>query len=55
MTRKADVHKCPHCGCIVSVLKGGEGHLKCCDKAMVEVTPDEAKKLSYGLARPGAP
>jgi len=55
MTKKADVHKCPDCGCIVSVMKGGEGDLTCCNKKMVVVTPDEAKKLSFGLARPGAP
>jgi desulfoferrodoxin-like iron-binding protein len=55
MTEKADVYKCDACGCIVNVLKGGEGDLNCCDKKMREVTPDEAKKLSFGLARPGAP
>jgi desulfoferrodoxin-like iron-binding protein len=55
MTRKADVHKCEACGCIISVLKGGDGDLTCCGKKMREVTPDEAKKLSFGLARPGAP
>lgn len=55
MTRKAGVHKCTECGCIVSVLKGGDGDLNCCGKKMREVTPDEAKKLSFGLARPGAP
>ena len=55
MTRRADVHKCQECGCIVSVLKGGDGDLICCGKKMREVTPDEAKKLSFGLARPGAP
>jgi desulfoferrodoxin-like iron-binding protein len=55
MTRKSDVHKCEQCGCIVSVLKGGDGDLTCCGKQMREVTPDEAKKLSFGLARPGAP
>jgi len=55
MTQKADVHKCTECGCIVSVLKGGDGDLTCCGKKMKIVTPDEAKKLSYDLSRPGAP
>lgn len=55
MTRKAGVHKCAACGCIVSVLKGGDGDLTCCGEKMREVTPDEAKKLSFGLSRPGAP
>lgn len=55
MTEKADVHKCQDCGCIVTVMKGGTGNLSCCGKKMLVVTPDEAKKLSFGMARPGAP
>lgn len=55
MSKKADVHKCQDCGCIVTVLKEGKGDLNCCGKAMLVVTPDEAKKLSFDLARPGAP
>ena len=55
MTAKADVYKCEACGCIVNVMKGGKGDLSCCDKQLREVTPDEAKKLSFDLARPGAP
>lgn len=55
MIKKADVHKCQDCGCIVTVLKGGEGKLDCCGKKMLVVTPKEAKKLSFGMVRPGAP
>ena len=55
MTEKADVFKCRECGCIVTVLKGGKGSLDCCGKPMMVVTPDEAKKLSFDLALPGAP
>jgi desulfoferrodoxin-like iron-binding protein len=55
MSKKADVFKCLECGCIVNVMKDGKGNLDCCGKPMLVVTPDEAKKLSFGLARPGAP
>ena len=55
MTRKSDVYKCNACGCIVAVLKDGEGDLNCCDNKMQEVTPDDAKKLTHAMARPGAP
>jgi desulfoferrodoxin-like iron-binding protein len=55
MTHKSAVHKCKKCGCIVSVLKGGDGNLDCCGEPMLVVTPDEAKKLTHGMGRPGAP
>ena len=55
MTKKSEVHKCEKCGCLVAVIKGGDGELTCCGTPMVEVTPDDAKKLIHGLARPGAP
>ena len=55
MTNKSAVHKCKKCGCIVTVLKGGEGSLDCCGDRMLEVTPDEAKRLTHGMVRPGAP
>jgi desulfoferrodoxin-like iron-binding protein len=55
MTRKSDVYKCDECGCIVTVLKDGEGDLNCCEHKMLEVTPDEARKLTHAMARPGAP
>ena len=54
-TQESAVYKCDQCGCIVSVLKGGDGDLVCCGQNMREVTPDEAKKLSHDLSRPGAP
>jgi desulfoferrodoxin-like iron-binding protein len=55
MTRKSDVYKCGECGCIVAVLKDGEGDLNCCEHKMLEVTPNEARKLTRDMARPGAP
>ncbi len=55
MSKKSDVHKCEKCGCIVAVLTGGEGDLVCCDRQMNKVTPDEAKKLTHGMGRPGTP
>ena len=55
MTEKREVYKCKKCGAIVAVLKGGEGDLSCCDTKMIEVTPDESKKFSFDLSRPGAP
>ena len=55
MTEKSDVFKCELCGSIIAVLKGGQGDLKCCDKAMSNVTPDEAKRFIYDWSRPGAP
>ena len=55
MTKKSDVYKCSNCGCIIAVITGGEGNLKCCDQLMTEVTPDEAKKFIYDMTRPGTP
>jgi superoxide reductase len=55
MPERSDVYKCTACGSIVAVLKGGEGELKCCEKPMVDVTPDEAKRIIYDWWRPGAP
>ena len=55
MTRKSDVYKCDECGCIVAVLKDGQGDLNCCEQKMMEVTPDDAKRLTHAMARPGAP
>lgn len=55
MTTKSQVYKCTACGAIVAVVVGGKGELVCCDQKMVEVTPDEAKKLMHGMTRPGSP
>lgn len=55
MTTKSQVYKCKSCGCIVAVITGGKGDLTCCDEKMNEVTPDKAKKLIHGMARPGTP
>lgn len=55
MTKKGQVFKCDKCGNIAAILKAGEGELVCCGETMREVTPDEAKSLSYDLSSPGAP
>ena len=54
---KSTVHRCDNCGAIITVLKAGEGSLNCCDKTMVNVTPDEAKRVfqTHGMTRPGTP
>lgn len=55
--QNSTVHKCKECETIVSVLKAGKGELTCCGKKMVNVTPEEAKRLfqTHGMTRPGAP
>ena len=55
MGEKNNVFKCLKCGKIVAVLQDGDGELVCCGEKMVNVTPDEGKKLIYDLQRPGAP
>ena len=55
MSKKSDVFKCPECKHIVAVLQSGKGELQCCGKTMVNVTPDEAKRLLHDMQRPGAP
>jgi superoxide reductase len=55
MTEKSEVFKCEACGAIVAVINGGKGELTCCQQKMTEVTPDKARKLIYGMARPGTP
>ena len=54
---KSAVHKCENCGAIISVLKPGKGELNCCGRMMINVTPDEAKRVfqSHGMTRPGTP
>ncbi len=54
---KSDVYKCENCETIITILKGGEGELSCCEKKMMNVTPDEGKRLmqQFGMTRPGAP
>ena len=54
---KKEVHKCSKCNIIVAVLQGGESAtgLTCCGSKMIEVTPDEAKSMTYGMWEPGSP
>ena len=56
---KSQVYKCSNCQVLVAVLsKGkGKGELSCCGKAMLNVTPSEAKRIAkqYGMAAPGTP
>jgi superoxide reductase len=55
MAKKGQVFKCDKCGNIAAILQGGAGELVCCGETMREVTPNEAKSLSFDLSRPGAP
>ncbi len=55
MTEKTQVFKCKQCGSIIAVLKGGEGKFSCCNEEMVDVTPDEAKRLIHDMQEPGTP
>jgi desulfoferrodoxin-like iron-binding protein len=55
MSKKADVFKCESCEMIVTILKVGKGPLNCCGNAMKEVTPDEAKRWTFGMQHPGGP
>jgi desulfoferrodoxin-like iron-binding protein len=55
MAEKHEVFKCTKCGQIIAILQGGEGTLICCEEEMINVTPDEGKKLIHDLQRPGAP
>lgn len=54
---KQEVYKCGKCNIIVAVLQGGESEtgLTCCDSKMIEVTPDDAKAMTFGMWEPGAP
>jgi hypothetical protein len=33
----------------------GKGDLHCCGQKMIDVTPSEAKRFTFGVARPGSP
>lgn len=55
MPDKGQVFKCESCELIVTVIKKGKGKPNCCDHEMAEVTPSDAKKLTFDLSRPGAP
>lgn len=54
---KREVYKCNSCKTIVAVLQGGESEtgLSCCGSKMAEVTPNEAKAMTYGMWEPGTP
>jgi hypothetical protein len=55
--KKKQVFKCPECNTIIAVLQGGQSKtgLLCCESKMAEVTPDEAKSLTFGMWEPGTP
>jgi desulfoferrodoxin-like iron-binding protein len=59
MTKRSNVYKCAECRTIIAVLQEseveGKGKLSCCSHEMINVTPDEAKRITYGLGNPGAP
>lgn len=56
---KSQVFKCNKCQVLVAVLSEGDGkgELSCCGQKMMNVTPDEAKRISkqFGMAVPGTP
>jgi desulfoferrodoxin-like iron-binding protein len=56
---KSQVFKCSQCQVLVAVLSQGDGkgELSCCGQTMMNVTPDEAKRISkqHGMAVPGTP
>jgi desulfoferrodoxin-like iron-binding protein len=54
---KSQVYKCSNCQVLVAVLSKGKGELSCCGKAMLNMTPSEAKRIAkqYGMAAPGTP
>jgi desulfoferrodoxin-like iron-binding protein len=55
MGKKSDVFKCMKCNKIVAILQEGEGELVCCGEKMINVTPDEGKRLIHEFQRPGTP
>ncbi len=55
MGKKGDVFKCLKCGQIVAVLQDGDGELVCCGEKMIDVTPDEGKRLIHQFQEPGTP
>jgi len=55
MAEKSDVFKCEKCQTIVAVLQAGECTLECCGEKMRKATPDEAKRLAFGMSKPGSP
>jgi desulfoferrodoxin-like iron-binding protein len=59
MAEKNKVFKCLECKRIVAVLQEpiveGKGDLHCCGQKMIDVTPSEAKRFTFGVARPGSP
>jgi desulfoferrodoxin-like iron-binding protein len=52
---KGHVYKCKKCEKIVTILKKGEGELICCGEKMDEVTPEDARHLTFGMQAPGTP
>ena len=55
MSKKSDVYKCEKCQTIIAILQAGECTLECCGEKMHKANPDEAKKLAFGISRPGSP
>ena len=55
MGKKGEVFKCLKCNQIVAVIQQGAGELVCCGENMVNVTPDEGKRLIHDFQRPGTP
>ena len=55
MQEKGHVYKCENCEKVITIIKGGEGELACCEKKMIEVTPEDARRFTFGMQAPGTP
>jgi len=55
MAKKSEVFKCLKCNQIVAVLQEGGGDLVCWGEKMINVTPDEGKRMIHDFQRPGTP
>ncbi len=55
MAKKGEVFKCLKCNQIIAVMQEGAGELVCCGEKMINVTPDEGKRLIHDFQRPGTP
>ena len=51
-----EYYQCDNCNSVVVAVRGSdEGTLKCCNKNMDMVAPDEAKRIRDTMPKPGAP
>jgi len=51
-----EYYRCNTCHAVVAVVKGSDdGMLKCCNKNMEMIAPDEAKRVRDSMPKPGGP